>query len=53
MIITVKIIVALYDMISVADLRHLFFLVDGHDGDDGGNSDGDTDVYDIISVTDS
>ena len=41
MMITVKIIVALYGMISVADLRHLFFLVDGHDGDDDDNRDDD------------
>ena len=34
MMITVMMIVALYDMISVADPRHLFFLVDCHDGDD-------------------
>ena len=26
-------IMPLYDMISVADPRHLFFPVDGHDGD--------------------
>ena len=37
MVITVMMIVALYDMISVADRRHLFFLVDGHDGDDDDN----------------
>ena len=37
--ITVMMTVALYDMISVADPRHLFFLVDGHDGDDDDNRD--------------
>ena len=37
--ITVMMIVALYDMISAADLRHLFFLVDGHDGDDDDSRD--------------
>ena len=40
MMITVMIIVALYYMISVADPRHLFVLVDGHDGDDEDHRDG-------------
>ena len=39
--ITVMMIVALYGMISGADPRHLFFLVDGHDGDDDDNKDDD------------
>ena len=34
---TMLITVALYGMISVADARHLLFLVDGHDGDDDDN----------------
>ena len=33
MMITVMMIMALYDMISVGGPRDLFFLVDGHDGD--------------------
>ena len=37
--ITVMMIVALYDMISVADPRHLVCLVDGLDGDDDDNRD--------------
>ena len=41
MMITAMMIVALYDMISVADPRHLFFLVDGHDGDGDDNRDDD------------
>ena len=41
MMITVMMIVALYDMISVADPRHLFFPVDGHDGDDDDHRDDD------------
>ena len=39
MMIAVMIIVALYDMINVADPRHLLFLVDGNDGDDDDNRD--------------
>ena len=39
MMITVMMRVALYDMISVADPRHLFLLVDGHYGDDDDNRD--------------
>lgn len=39
--ITVMMIVALYDMISDADPRQLLFLVDGHDGDDDDNRDDD------------
>ena len=41
MLITLMMIVALYGMISVADPRHLFFLADGHDGDDDDNRDDD------------
>ena len=41
MMITVMMIVALYGMISVADPRHLLFLVDGHDCDDDDNRDDD------------
>ena len=37
--ITVMMRVALYGMISVADPRHLLFLVDGHDGEDDDNRD--------------
>ena len=40
MMITVMI-EAVYEIISVADSRHLLFLVDGHDADDVDNSDGD------------
>ena len=41
MITVMMMIVALYGMISVADPRHLFCLVDGHDGDDDDNRDDD------------
>ena len=37
----VLVIKAAYETVSVADSRHLFFLVDGHEGDDNGNSDDD------------
>ena len=53
MMITLMMIVALYGMISVADPRHLLFLVDGHDGDDDDNRDGDRAEYEIISVADA
>ena len=39
--ITVMMIVALYGMMSVADPRHLLFLVDGHDCDGDDNRDDD------------
>ena len=42
MMIAVMMIVALYDMTSVADPRHLFFLVDGHGGADDDNRDDGT-----------
>ena len=32
---------AVYEIISVADSCHLLFLIDGHDSDDGDNSDDD------------
>ena len=41
LMITVMMIVALYGMISVAEPRQPFFLVDGHDGDDDDNRDDD------------
>ena len=41
MMITAMMIVAFYDMIRVADPRHVFFLADGHDCDDDGNRDDD------------
>ena len=41
MMITVMVIEAVYEIISVTDPRHLAFLEDGHDGDDDDNSDDD------------
>ena len=41
MMTTAMVIVPLYDMISVADPRHLLFLVDDHYGDDDDNRDED------------